>query len=473
MKEGLKTVLLVVLILLAIFFAYEIGTVRERKIKHRAEETEVLKGTSYLLSEILLPKKELVSFNEKYRTVVYSSMEHRLWKLAQTPIGKLLSGDYSVKTLESTEELRSRYVAFQFPDVVNTYILARAFSEATPNSIPREIPEVVELTVYLGRSTNTIVLTASDGTKKAAELPKSEFAAFEEHMSDIEASEKHSYFFSLKESLNVAHDLYFPYNAPGTVAGVYVENQLESWTTAEKRKLAKRFFTRDPEYIQEIEEPNGSMLFIYNKDVLKIHENGVLEYLQPLRRDSRNPNLYESLKTALDFISEKSETKLPIYLESARPVEYDGNKGYLLRFQYRASGLAVLYRHVDSFLEVEVYNDQIRGYRHSMRTEVEADYKYIAVGDAVISAQDILDNHFELFRRAYLEAKKIAPTDAAAITPEQVISWIEDVDLCYYDESLKLRNARLIPVWVFQTDDRYFEFDAKGGNLVFVRERAE
>lgn len=473
MKEGLKTLLLVVLVLMATFFAYEIGNVRERKIKHRTDETEVLKGTSYLLSEVLVPKKEFISFNDRYRTVIYSSAEHRLWKLVQHPLGKLLSGDYTLRTLSDENELRSRYVAFQFPDAVNTYILARAFSDRTPNSVPKEMPEITELQVYIGGTNNMLVFIGRDGTRKAAEMEKNDFAAFEEHLNVIERSEKHSYYFSLRESLDLDHDLYFPYSAPGTVAAVYVENQLGSWTAADKRKLAARFFTREAENIQELEEPNGSMIFICRNDVLKFHENGVLEYFRPLRRGAKNPNLYESLQTALKFISEKSDGKPPIYLESARPTEYDGNKGYLLRFQYRASGLAVLYRHVDSFLEVEVYNDQIRTYRHSMRTEVESDYKYIAVGDAIHSAQDILNTQLDFLRKTYMEAKKIPEKDAEKVSSAQVISWIEDIDLCYYDESLKLRNARLVPVWVFRTDDRFFEFDAKDGKLVFVRERKD
>ena len=63
---------------------------------------------------------------------------------------------------------------------------------------------------------------------------------------------------------------------------IYVENELDVDDIDGIREIAEAFFDKDIEYLREIIEGNGSILYIYDQRVLKIYQNGLLEYFHPL-----------------------------------------------------------------------------------------------------------------------------------------------------------------------------------------------
>ena len=83
---------------------------------------------------------------------------------------------------------------------------------------------------------------------------------------------------------------------------IYVENEFNINDIDEIREMAERFFNKDIDYIGEIIEDSGSIIYLYNQQVLKVNPNGQIEYFNPLEESVVERNLYTSLNYAKTFI---------------------------------------------------------------------------------------------------------------------------------------------------------------------------
>src|SRR5690606_2243199 len=112
----------------------------------------------------------------------------------------------------------------------------------------------------------------------------------------------------------------------------------------------------------EIVESNGSTIYVLNNRSLKLNVNGMLEYFHPLEESVVERNLYTSLSTAAQFITQKTTTVEGMYLTSIDQIQSDSNLGYRLTFKYRVRGIPVLLgnRDVGDYIQIEVFNNHIR-----------------------------------------------------------------------------------------------------------------
>ena len=147
---------------------------------------------------------------------------------------------------------------FRSPENFNTYILARSLDVTKPKNIIDEIINVDSIYLYLGKEEPYIVFSEGDKHLKVYNLDI-DTKGIRNQVNEIEKRKDYTYYYLMKETLNVDNNIYIPYKMNKAVPLVYVENELNVSNIEESRSIAEKFFDKEIDYIREIIENNGSI----------------------------------------------------------------------------------------------------------------------------------------------------------------------------------------------------------------------
>ncbi|NLM07105.1 MAG: hypothetical protein GX219_09340 [Tissierellia bacterium] len=464
MKERIKSFLLIFLMVSALFLIKQILGVSGVGIIVTAENSkEALEGASYLLEDMILPEKKLISFGENYKTIIYNESDHRLYSSIRDPLAKVLSSK-EIK-IEEVGKATDRFIDFKFSNPINSFLLSKSLGNNESNHVPKEIVEIENISIEIGPDFNKMVLSNSEKAV-SIKLPKEDFIEMEEIFTQIEKEENYDYYYSVRSSFGADTNLYFPYEITKNISNVYVDNSLSWMNSADKRQIARKYLGAALNTAQEMEEEIGKTVFIAERDILKIEDNGIIEYQSILDRDVKNRNLLESTNTVIKEISEKIPDKKGLYLNRIKEIESGASKGYKFIFEYRIMGYPVLYS-TGNYLEMDVFNDKLKYMRVIERRESKRNSDFPEPGVHIKSSFDILEKEYELFKKYYMEDNKIPVKDIEEVSRNEVISWIKDTRLSFFDNSLKNVGSSLIPAWIFETESWILGFEALTGNLIY------
>lgn len=475
LKERLKTFLLLSLVVLSLFL------IRQFWIQSPYEaivfEDEEEKYTDYLFADMIKPNKYLLNFNEKSHTIFYNDKDNNLWTGTYSSLATILSSDdieaYDISNEEFLTYNDSKSIVFYFPEKFYTYILARSLNVTKPNDITEMISEVDSIYVYLGRGEPYIVFSQGDQHLKvhSADLNVDNIEA---KLDEVEESKNYSYYYPMKDTLDVDNNIYIPYKMSKTMPLVYVKNELDSNNIHEVRNIAETFFDKDIDYVREIIENNGSILYLYDQKVLKINQNGLLEYLAPLEEDVHERNLYISLNTVSEFLSTHVGGPKDMYLAEIEEIQLGEDLGYRLTFKYRIRGFPVVLKSnvAKDFIQIEVFNKHIRNYKRFIREDMNIKDYDVMDSSKMLSAFDVINMNYDLLEKNYIEDNNIPIEDIdIEILTEVVLSSITDISVAYLDPCQKEEKEELIGVWLLNMEGRTYAFDVYEGNLVLDRKQ--
>lgn len=472
MRERVKTILLFSLVLLSIFMTQKLWIQLPGKIVNVFEPKQVY-SASYLLSDMIAPNKYLLNFHQNYHTIVYED-KYKFWDNAMVNLKELLGSDtISIEEISKEQysklQLERSLVCF-FPEKVNTYILAKAWDVNDPNSIVDTIPNITDIYIYLGNG-NPFFIFSLDDKHFAIYDNELDTVTLAEQLTMIEDSYDFDYFYSMEELLGVQKDIFIPVEIKNSLPLVYVTNEISTLDKDKRNLLAERFFSTPVDYIQEIVEANGSSIYVYNNGFLKLNTNGTLEYFNPLEEKVIERNLYISLSNAADFITQKSGMQQGMFLARVEEVESDNNFGYRFTFRYRIRGIPLILgnKEVGEYIQMEVFNNHIKSYKHFARREMEISFARSAETRKMLTSYDVIDHNIDFLVSRYLHARNLTEEQAGENILQEVLSTIEDITLSYYDPCLRDKDERLIGVWAIRIDGKLYAFDAYSGTLVFER----
>lgn len=154
MKERLKTLLLISLVSISLILTKRLWIELPNEMFNLFNNKDKAYSASYLLSDMIIPNKYLLNFNEKYHTIFYDDSKHGLWTNTQKILATTL-GSEDIKITDISSEEFSTYnwkpsIVFYFPEKINTYILAKALDVKDPNYIVDAISSVKSIYIYLG-----------------------------------------------------------------------------------------------------------------------------------------------------------------------------------------------------------------------------------------------------------------------------------------------------------------------------------
>jgi hypothetical protein len=248
----------------------------------------------------------------------------------------------------------------------------------------------------------------------------------------------------------------------------YVSNEVALMNMEDKDKLAEKFFGVDKYYIRQIKEENGSVIYFYNSNVLKINPNGLISYYNPLRNEARERNLYLSLNTAVNFITKNSLFPYELTLDEITPIDVGESKGYKFVLSHKNNGLKMFEKNEESSNEIviEVFNKEIRSFKQIFKLKDQFSYISYEDNSSMLSYNEIIDKNFDYLKAQFIENYGIK--DKSKISKPQVINEIRDVYPAYFDPNLKLKNERLMLVWTINAFGKNYLFNAYNGVLMYV-----
>jgi hypothetical protein len=118
---------------------------------------------------------------------------------------------------------------------------------------------------------------------------------------------------------------------------------------------------------------------------------------------------------------------------------------------------------------MEVFNNQIKSYKHFARREMEMNLTSTVEGRKMLTSNDVIDRNYDFLEERYLQSKNLTKEQVGENILQEVLSTIDDITLSYYDPCLKDKDEKLIGVWAIKADDKLYAFDAYTGTLVFER----
>lgn len=473
MKERLKTFLLIFLVSISVLLVKDLWLQAPDQLIKLVRDSRDRDVYSYALSDMIAPNKYLLNFTEINHTIMYDDSKYGMWlKSRDNLIEALSSEDIELKEITNDEFLTYHDVkslVFYFSGDTNTYILTRAWDIKNPNNIVDIMPNIDSIYIYLGSGSPFFIF--SDGQQHLmANAPKVDTSSLREELDEIMQKGEHTYYHSIKE-YGVKPDILIPAEIEYSLPEIYVANDLFSYTTQEEEQLAERFIENDIAYIRQIVEGNGSTIYVYNQEVLKLNTNGTIEYFNALENRVTERNLFLSLSTAADFLSHKADVQKGMYLAGTQEIEQDENQGYRLYFRYRVRGIPVILgnKAVGEYITIEVFNDHVRSYKYYARKDMNKIPNRTVEEEKMLAAYDVIDKNYDYFVDLHLRNNNLEIEEATENIRDEVLASIEDITLAYYDPCLMEQDEKLIPVWAIKFDGVTYAFDAYNGILVYER----
>ncbi|HAE91459.1 MAG TPA: hypothetical protein DCG60_02275 [Tissierella sp.] len=161
-----------------------------------------------------------------------------------------------------------------------------------------------------------------------------------------------------------------------------------------------------------------------------------------------------------------------MYLSKVEEIRADDSLGYNLTFRYRVRGIPVILGNgMSDFVQIEVFNNHIRSYKHFIRKDMNKPVDNIPQGERMLASFDVIDMNYDFITQKYLEENNIIPKDKEMPDIEEILSssFIQDINLAYFDPCLKDMGDELIGVWVIKMNDGLYAFDIYNGSLVYEK----
>lgn len=474
MKEKLKTLLLIFLVGTSLAMTQQLWIQLPERMT-RFFQAQPTYSSSYLLSDMIAPNKYLINFEKNKTTIIYDASKYGLWDSSKLAISQVLSSA-SIRTEEIEEGLnpdtqKKPSIVFYLPEKMSTNIVAMAWEVKEPNRIVDAVPYIESISIILGDGDPFFVFSGEGRHLKVYD----EKIKLDEVKSDlriIEENDDFDYYYSMSEIFELGgKDIFIPYEIRNSLPAVFVKNDLANMNKADKETLAQRFLEKDKDYLRQIVENNGSTIYINDNRVLKFNLNGTVDFFHSLENKVEDRNLYLSLSTAADFIAQKAYSAKGMYLAETDQIEAEGSLGYKFIFKYRVRGIPVLLgnREVNEYVQMEVFNTQVRSYKQLFRGEMNIDISQIQPNDNLLSSFDIIDRNYDFFEREYLKATGFTKEDLGDSIIQKVLTSIEDITIAYYDAGLMEQRERLVTIWQIKANDKIYAFNAFSGKLVYER----
>ena len=475
-KERLKTFLLLSLVCISIFLTRRLWLEMPYEILPFFQKEEAI-SASYLFGDMIKPHKYLLNFDKKSHTMFYNDDNNNLWTSTRSTLVEVLASNNIKTDTLSNEEFSTyngrRSIVFYFPEKFNTYIIARSLGVAEPNNITEKMSKIDRIYLYLGKEDPFFVFSEGDKHLKVYDV-NVDTEVVKKQVKKIEEEKEYTYYYPMKDTLGGDNNIFIPYEMAKTLPLIYVENELDVYDIEQIRSIAEGFFNKDIDYIREIIEDNGSIIYVYNQRVLKINQNGLLEYFNPLEEPVNERNLYISLNTTAEFLSNHIGVPKGMYLAKVEEIKAEENLGYRLTFRYRVGGIPIVLGSdiTEDFIQVDVFNKYVRNYKRFIRIDMNIDTGAYNKGDdrRMLSAFDIINMNYNLLEKGYIQDKDIFIEDIDRETlMEEILSSIQNITIAYLDPCLKEREEELIGVWFLQVEDRIYAFNVYNGQLVLER----
>ncbi|MDI3533922.1 MAG: hypothetical protein PWQ82_287 [Thermosediminibacterales bacterium] len=445
-REDLKTVILICLVFLSMFFTSKIWFRLPFSWKNAGMPAHTADiNTKVDILNIVSPSKIVVHFKGNQKTVVYPTRDFYgdLWKEGQLALRTFIE---NIKTSdpERFKDSSDTYVYDQ-PRIDYVFHLQLGidfWQEALSQETYKGASKPVIKGVTLLAEKDSAIITDNKG--KHYSIPMEGLnRRLEGLLNDLKKSNPPEYtrFSYSKTSIPINQDIYVPVN-PMAIKGAVTNSEV-----IEPDKLARRFFS-DMSVVRKIEEKDGATIYTDGISGLRIYPDGAVEYNHTITgKDTSENSIFRSLSTAVRFITQHGGWPMETYLDKINTVSIQDKRGYTFVFSSRLRGMPIVTD--ENVIEVSVSQGKVKNYFRSVVYPATAN----VLEEKMISAQEALEQVLINFN--YL----------IGLENEQDKK-IEDIFMAYYKTK---EDQTLKPVWIVKISNFIVYVDAVTGEVTTGR----
>lgn len=456
MKVKIKNILLFVMILICLYLSSNVWLRLPEFLSPDAYEDDDLEETEADIWKILRPVKAVIKYGDNY-TVLYSD-KAGLWQEAVKVLNDAFNGPSGA--LAETAAFPAEYLKFDF----NTNIPVEIFTthmETENDSINETVKNVKNViidlknnnTIYIYNGENNIRISNEQiNTKRLTDL-----------VASIDFQTKTKY--SIGEKIG-DETIQVPVPLEETALNpVFVQSELDVFDTDRINEIAKNYFKKDYDYVRKSVEVSGNLVYVYRTEkILKINEDGLLDFYDASIEPEGRSDVYKSFVAAVNFTEKFLGFPENGYLSRVENIILEGNEGYRFTFSYSLLERPILFSKVreNSALQIDVAGNHVISYKRFIRNIDDAQMNKMAEIEVLPAMKVISDN---LDTRSGEGNNGEEPVRLKPIKPE-MIKEINNIYLGYFDLSRVSKEQVLRVVWVIETNDKTFIFNAISGALI-------
>ncbi|RKD22203.1 Two-component signal transduction system YycFG, regulatory protein YycH [Caminicella sporogenes DSM 14501] len=259
-------------------------------------------------------------------------------------------------------------------------------------------------------------------------------------------------------------DILIPYLEEIAIPTIEIKNEIDVLDRVQIKSLSNKFFGENFNFVKEIKEKDGSIIYIYGygEKALKINAEGLLEHIERVnkQRVKGKIDFLKTLKIAVAFINEHLDWPINAenaYLSYCEKIKKDKKEGYRFYFNYRLNGLPIFIPQIgeEKAIEIEVIGNQVTYYKRFIKRKRtgQKEYRY----KKVPLITEILAKNIDYIKKDYMKDNNLV----VEIEDIQILETMKDIGLVYY-----CKDDKLIPVWKIVFGNNVYYFDVYSGEML-------
>ncbi len=461
MKHSItKNIILTTMVICCVYLSSNVWLKLPDFIKHETSAEENYDKSKAIMQiwNIIRPVKNVINYNEHY-TVIYSD-DNNMWSKAVQVLSNVFA-EYNNAEISLTAAFPTQYLKFDFADNIPVGIFTGQMTISNRN-ITDTIRNIKNVIIDL-ENTNSIYIYNGENTIKikSSSIDTTELINIVKQF-DFSNTTQFVYYQKIgNETIQVPIPL-----EKTALNPIFVRSELDVFDTEAINKIARGYFKKNYDYVRKSVEVSGNISYMYRTEkVLKINEEGLLDFYDATTELQNSSDVYESFVSAVGFTEGflGFPKDIYIYLSNVQSIEHDGNYGYRYTFSYKIKNRPILFSKVraNAALQIDVIGDNVVAYKRFIRNlneERKASMNEIEIMPAI----DVINKNL------YYEVPKDDSTGVPELKPlkEEMIKDITNIYLGYFDLSRISKEQALRVVWVVEIKDKTFIFNAITGSLI-------
>ena len=256
---------------------------------------------------------------------------------------------------------------------------------------------------------------------------------------------------------------------------VFVQSELDVFDIDRINEIAKNYFRNDYDYVRKSVEVSGNLVYVYRTEkILKVNEEGLLDFYDASIEPENGSGVYKSFVSAVNFTEEFLGFPENGYLSSVENILIAGNESYRFTFSYNILERPILFSKVraNSALQVDVIGNNIISYKRFIR-KIDDEQMDKMAQTQVLPALEVISRNIDTpsdissneENKVDVENTDEVISQLKPIKPE-MIKEINNIYLGYFDLSRISKEQVLRVVWVVETNEKTFIFNAISGLLI-------
>lgn len=407
--------------------------------------------------EVVRPIKNIIKYNDKY-TVTYSD-EFDMWGKTVHIINDAFL-NYDKSSVTESAAFPSEYLKFDFSTNIPSEIFTghMKIENAEINNTVKNIKNVI---IDLGNTKSLYFYDGYNTVKiEGDSIDTSELLSIINNF-DFESGTKYSFDQKIgDETIQVPVPL-----ESSALNPVFVQSELDVFDTYTINEIAKDYFKNNYDYVRKSVEVSGNLVYTYRTEkVLKINEEGLLDFYDAAFDPSNVTDIYDSFAAAVNFTEEFLGFPKDVYLSNLESIQHEGNYGYRYTFSYKILERPILFSKVreNTALQIDVVGNKVVSYKRFIRNIDDSQMDkmnetQILPAVEVISRNVASETETETAEGTVSEIKPIKI---------EMIKDINNIYLGYFDLARISKEQMLRVVWVIEINDKSYIFNATTGALI-------